>query len=78
MVQKLVEPGKDNLARWFKKARYRDQCQVVTQRGQTYTFLTKVSPSMVKWQVSGFTNRDSEQSKTVRFSELLENWSDFE
>lgn len=78
MVQKLVEPGKDDLVRWFKEARYGDQCEVVAQDGQTYTFLTKVSPSMVRWQVSGFTNRDSEQSKTVRFSELLASWNDFE
>lgn len=78
MVQKLVEPGKSDLVRWFKKARYGDQCQVVTQQEQTYTRLTKVSPSMVKWQVSGFTNRDSERSRTVRFAELLESWNDFE
>ncbi len=78
MVKKLVEPSKKDLVTWFKKAPYGNQCQVVTQQGQTYTHLTKISPSMVKWQVSGFTNRDSEQSKTIRFAELLESWNDFE
>jgi hypothetical protein len=78
MVKKIVKNRRDDIVIWFKKARYGDQCQVVTQGGQTYTYLTKISPGMVKWQVSGFTNRDSEQSKTIRFSELLESWNDFE
>lgn len=77
MVLKFVEPLKNELVTWFKKARYGDQCQVVTQRGQTYTHLTKVSPGMVKWEVSGFTNRDRELSKTIWFSELLASWDDF-
>jgi hypothetical protein len=76
MVQKLVEPLEKDLVVWFKKARYGDQCQIVTRRGFTYTRLTKVSPGMVRWQVSGFTNRNRELSKTVRLAELLMNCDD--
>jgi hypothetical protein len=49
MVQKLVEPLEKDLIGWFKTARYGDQCQMVTRLGYTYTRLTKVSPSMVRW-----------------------------
>ena len=74
MVQKLVEPLEQDLLGWFEKARYGDQCQIVTRLGYTYTRLTKVNPGMVKWQVAGFTNRNRQFSKTVRFAEILASW----
>lgn len=76
MVQKLVEPLEQDLLVWFKTARYGDQCQIVTRLGYTYTRLTKLYPGLVKWQASGFTNRNREFSKTVRFAEILASWDD--
>ena len=73
---KLIEPSRDDLTRWFKKARHGDQCQVVTVQGAIYTQLTKLSPSMVKWQVSGFAGQDIDLSNTMRFKELAETWDD--
>lgn len=76
MVQKLVEPLEQDLMVWFKKACYGDQCQMVTRLGYTYTRLTKLSPNVVKWQASRFTNRNRELNKTFRFTELLTNCDD--
>ena len=75
--KKLIEPGKDDLTNWFKKARHGDQCQVVTVEGEVYTHLTKLSPTMVKWKVSGFSGQDVDLSDNLRFSELVQTWSDF-
>ncbi len=68
MVQKLVECSKNGLMKWFKRARYGDQCQVVTNQGQIYSHLTEVRPSKAKWKVSGFISRDSDQ----RFEQVFE------
>lgn len=76
MLQKLVEPVKKDLVVWFETARYSDQCQIVTRLGYIYTRLTKVSPGMVKWQMSGLTNRNCDRSKTVGFAELMASWDD--
>jgi hypothetical protein len=73
---KLIEPGRDDLTRWFKKARHGDQCQVVTVQGEIYTHLTKLSPSRVKWKVSGFTGQDIDLSNSMRFTELAETWDE--
>ena len=78
MIKKLVESSKNDLMKWFKRARYGEQCQVVTKQGRIYSHLTKVSPGTVKWKVSGFACRDSDQSHSIKFSEFLDNWSDFE
>ena len=75
--KKLIEPCKDDLINWFKKARHGDQCQVVTADGEVYTHLTKLNPTMVKWKVSGFRGQDIDLSDNIRFTELLETWSDF-
>ncbi len=76
-LKKLVGPSKDELARWFNTAHSGDQCRVMTEEGEIYTHLTKLSPSIVKWQVSGFTDKDTQLSSTMRFAELLETWNDF-
>ncbi len=78
-LKKLVEPQKADLIRWFKKAQTNDQCQVVTESGEAYTHLIKVSPTMVmvKWQIAGFTGQDIDLSNTLRFAELLQTWNDF-
>ncbi len=76
-TQTLVEPTQNDLTNWFKKVRYGDKCDVVTNEGETYTELTKVSPTMVKWKVAGFTNNDTELSSTIHFMELLQTWNDF-
>ena len=78
MVQTLVEPVEQDLVVWFKKARYGDQCRIVTRQGYTYSRLTKLSPGMVRWQMSRLTNRNCELSKTVRFAELLASCDDVE
>ncbi len=75
--QKVVEPTQKDLFKWFKNASTGDQCQVVTQEGQTYTHLTKLTPTMVKWKVTGFTGQDIDLGKTIRFKQLLETWNDF-
>lgn len=76
-LKTLVEPSKEDLANWFKAANSSDQCHVVTEEGQSYTHLTKLSPTMVKWKVSGFTADDTELSSNIHFVELLETWNDF-
>ena len=76
-LKKLVEPQKDDLIRWFKKAQTNDQCHVVAESGQAYTRLIKISPTMVKWQITGFTGQDIDLSNTLRFAELLQTWNDF-
>ncbi len=76
-LKKLVEPQKDDLIRWFKKAQTNDQCHVVAESGQAYTHLIKISPTMVKWQITGFTGQDIDLSNTLRFTELLQTWNDF-
>lgn len=73
---KLIEPNKDELTKWFKKARHGDQCQVLTVRGEVYTHLTKLSPFMIKWKVAGFTANDLDLSSRMRFTELAEIWAD--
>ena len=73
----LVEPTQNDLMAWFKTARNGDKCHVVTQQGETYTHLTKLSPTMVKWQISGFTGQDTELSSTIHVVELLQTWNDF-
>ncbi len=75
--QKIVEPTKSDLIKWFKSARTGDQCHVVTQEGQAYTHLTKLTPTMVKWQVTGFTGQDIDLGRTIHFRALLETWNDF-
>ena len=75
--QTLVEPTQHDLMAWFNMANYGAQCDVVTQEGQTYTHLTKLTPTMVKWQVSGFTNNDTVISSSIHFMELLQTWNDF-
>ena len=75
--QKVVEPTKNDLIKWFQSARTGDQCHVVTREGQAYTHLTKISPSMVKWQITGFTGQDIDLGRTIHFRELLETWNDF-
>ncbi len=75
--QKIVEPTKNDLFLWFQNARTGDQCHVVTREGQTYTHLIKISPSMVKWQITGFTGQDIDLGRTIHFRELLETWNDF-
>lgn len=69
---KLIEPTKEELIEWFKKAHGWDQCQVVNRQGQPYTHLIKVSPIMVKWKVSGFKGQDTTIVDTVRFEDLIE------
>ena len=73
---KLMEPSRDDLTRWFKKARHGDRCQVVTKQGTVYTQLTKLSPSRVKWQVSGFNGHDIDLSNSMPFSELAATWDE--
>ncbi len=73
----LVEPSRHDLMTWFTTARPGDKCHVVMQDGQTYTHLTKLSPTQVKWQVSGFTGQDTELSSTMHFMALLQTWKDF-
>lgn len=73
---KLIEPSRDDLSRWFKKARHGDQCQVVTVQGEIYTHLTKISPARVKWKVSGFTGQDIDLSNSMRFTELAATWDE--
>ena len=77
MVQTLIEPLKEDIVMWFKKALYSDQCQIVTRLGYTYSFITKLSPSMVKWQAPWLTNRSRDLSKIVKFSDVLASWDDF-
>ena len=76
-IDKVVEPTTGELIIWFGNARGGDQCEVVTKHGQTYTHLTKVSPTMVKWKVAGFQGQESELVNTISFKELLETWNDF-
>jgi hypothetical protein len=73
----LVEPSRHDLMNWFTTASSGGKCHVVTQDGQTYTHLTKLSPTQVKWQVSGFTGQDTELSSTMHFMALLQTWKDF-
>ena len=73
---KLIEPNKDELIKWFKKAKYGEQCEVATVKGEVYTFLTKLSPFMVKWKVAGFIANDADFSNQMRFTELVEIWGD--
>ena len=73
----LVEPTRHDLMTWFTTARLGDKCHVVTQDGRTYTRLTKLSPTQVKWQVTGFTGQDTELSSTMHFMALLQTWNDF-
>ena len=75
--QTLVEPTQHDLMVWFKMARNGDQCHVVTESGEPYTHLTRLSPTMVRWKVSGFTHKDTELSSTIHFMELLQTWNDF-
>ena len=75
--QTLVEPTQHDLMAWFKRARNGDQCHVVTESGEPYTHLTRLSPTMVRWKVSGFTHKDTELSSTIHFQELLQTWNDF-
>ena len=75
--QTLVEPTQHDLMVWFKMARNGDQCHVVTESGEPYTHLTRLSPTMVRWKVSGFTHKDTELSSTIHFQELLQTWNDF-
>ena len=74
--EKPVEPTRNDLINWFKNARTGERCHVVTKDGHTYTHLTKFSPSMVKWQLSGFTGQDIDLSNTITFMELLQDWRD--
>lgn len=75
--QKIIEPSKKDLIKWFKSARIGDQCQVVTRDGQTYTHLTRFTSTMVKWKVTGFTGQYIDLGQTIRFQQLLETWDDF-
>jgi hypothetical protein len=76
-IDKLIEPTKEELIKWFRKAYGGDQCQVVNKQGQPYTHLIKVSPTMVKWKVSGFKGQDKTIVNTIRFKDLLQTWHDF-
>lgn len=76
-IDRLIEPTTEDLIKWFKEAHGGDQCQVVTEQGQPYTFLTKSSPTMVKWMVSGFKGQEKGIINTVRFEDLLNTWHDF-
>ncbi len=76
-TQTLVEPTQNDLRKWFKEVCYGDKCDVVTNEGETCTQLIKVSPTMVKWRVSGFTNNETELCSTIHFMEFLETWNDF-
>ena len=74
VILTLVEPSPRELIAWFSNAEMGAQCQVVTQRQQTYMFLTKLSPITVQWQMPVANTNDPDVTGNLAFLELLQNW----
>ena len=73
-VSTLVDPTREELFRWFSKARVRDKCHVITQDRRPSMYLTKKDSVTVQWEVPNATNQVRGVGQTVHFRDLIRSW----